>query len=55
MTLEVFVEKEKEGDMKGKYHVFIGEECSSGYKVYAPTVEQAAEEIRQYVLDNFKE
>ena len=55
MKLEVTIDKEKDGDMKGKYYVFIGEECSSGYRVYTSTVEQAAEEIKQYILDNFKE
>ena len=55
MKMEVFIEKQKDGDMAGKFYVHIGEECASGYKVYTSSIEQAAEEVKQYILDNYKE
>jgi flavodoxin len=55
MDLEVFIEHKKDGDMKGKFYVFIGEEDGSGYRVYVSSLEQAAEEVKQFVLDNYKE
>lgn len=55
MEMEVFIEKQKDGDMTGKFYVHIGEECSSGYRVYTSSIEQAAEEVKQYILDNYKE
>ena len=42
MKIEVFIEKQKDGDMAGKFYVHIGEECASGYKVYTSSIEQAA-------------
>lgn len=55
MEMEVFIERKKDGDMAGKMFVHIGEECSSGYRVYTSSIEQVAEEVKQYILDNFKE
>jgi len=55
MEMEVFIELKKDGDMAGKYYVHIGEECASGYRVYVSSLEDAAEEVKQYVLDNYKE
>lgn len=55
MKMEVFIEKRKDGDMAGKYFVHIGEECSSGYRVFVSSIEQAAEEVEQYILENYNE
>ena len=55
MEMEVYLSKQVDGDMAGKLYVHIGEECSSGYRVYVSSVEQAAEEVKQYILDNYKE
>ena len=55
MEMEVFIERKKDGDKAGKIFVYIGEECSSGYKIYTSSIEQAAEGVKQYILDNFEE
>lgn len=55
MEMQIYIGKETEGDMKGKLCVHIGEECSSGYKKYVYTVKDAAEVVRDYILDNCKE
>lgn len=55
MDLQVFVEHKKDGDMAGSFYVFIGEENGSGYRVYVSSLEQAAEEVKQYILDNYRE
>jgi len=54
MCIEVFVDRQKDGDMAGKLYVHIGDDYSSGYKVYVSSVEQAAEEVKQYILENYK-
>ena len=54
MELQICINRQKDGDMKGKLYVhFIND--SYNCKVYVSSVEQAAEEVKQFILDNCKE
>ena len=55
MDLEVCVEYKKDGDMADSYYVFIGEEDGSCYRVYVSSLKDAAEEVKQYILDYYRE
>jgi len=50
MELDVSIEYKD-----GKFDVYIGEPGASGYQVFADTIEGAADAVKQYVLDNYKE
>lgn len=50
MIARLNIEIYKEG---GQYCAYIGEDNSSGYECVGPTLEECAEQVKQYVINSF--
>lgn len=48
ISVELYVEN-------GIYGAYIGDDCGSGYKCEADTPTEVAEQVKEYIIDYFKD